>query len=146
MKSEAQENERYCMPQKTWMRNAPAEGERRKPTRRTKRLVFLAVSGVIGAGVALYARSKVSTLSIPLAILIVGLICVPALWQLFAMPERYKTKDYCLSAALYLTFWGGPVMLYVLTLHKSGVTQSVGYVYLGALLLSWGLGAFLKRR
>lgn len=73
-------------------------------------------------------------------------ICIPATWQLFFMPVDMRAKHYFFSVGLYLAFWGGPIMLYTLTFSKTGFVRTVGFIYLAALLVTWGLGAFLKEK
>lgn len=74
------------------------------------------------------------------------LICIPSTWQLFFMPVDMRAKHYFFSAGLYLAFWGGPIMLYALTFSKAEFVRTLGFIYLAALLVTWGLGAFLKEK
>ncbi len=81
----------------------------------------------------------------PLAMLgVAAVVCIPSVWHLFLMPVYLSAKHYCLIAGQYLTFWGAPFVVYASAFHRSSIPEFAGYIYLGAVLLLWGLGAFLK--
>lgn len=109
------------------------------------RCVMLIASIAIGLIAALSSYISLK-FPIPASVFIAAMICIPAVWQMFFMPVYLRAKHYFFSIGLYLAFWGGPVMLYALTFSKAECMQTVGFVYLAALLVTWGLGAFLKDR
>jgi hypothetical protein len=109
------------------------------------RCVMLIASIVIGvvAAISSYISLKFPA---PASAFVAVMICVPSVWQVFFMPVYLRAKHYFFSIGLYLAFWGGPVMLYALTFSKAGFMRTVGFIYLAALLVTWGLGAFLKEK
>lgn len=109
------------------------------------RCVMLIASIVIGLISALSSYISLK-FPIPASVFIAAMICIPAIWQMFFMPVYLRAKHYFFSIGLYLAFWGGPIMLYALTFSKAEFVRTLGFIYLAALLLTWGLGAFLKEK
>lgn len=110
------------------------------------RFIMLVVSAAFAvvAGVSSYIASD--GLSVFASVSIAVLICIPATWQFFFMSAELRLKQYCLSIGLYLTFWGAPIWVYLATFYDTKFTTGIGYALLTAMLIFWGLGAFLSDR
>ncbi len=106
------------------------------------RRIMLAVSVLVGCCMAAAVCKLVGKFT-PAALAVVGLACIPALFHLFVVPDDPALKHRFQVAAMYATVWG---VVPVLCLHTAKILPDVGgYIYLGVLLLLWGLGAFLPK-
>jgi hypothetical protein len=112
-------------------------------TLKKKRLSMFVVSILLGIVIALVSYLSLNFPAFA-SLFIFIFLCIPSVWQLFFMPVQLKAKHYFFSAGQYSLFWAGPLLLYLITFHRSDVLYTVGYIYLGAVLLLWGLGAFLR--
>lgn len=106
------------------------------------RRIMLAVSVLVGGFMAA-SVCKLGGGFTPAALALVGLACVPALFHLFVIPGDPALKHRFQVAAMYATVWG---VVPFLCLHTAKILPDIGgYIYLGVLLLLWGLGAFLPK-
>ncbi len=107
------------------------------------RNIMLVVSAVLGLAAALALVSVVHEWN-PAYLFVVLIICIPAIYHKFVIPEYPRVKHYFQVAAFYLAAWGFPVFLWLYT--SGSLPEPVGFAYLAALLITFALGAFLPRR
>ena len=115
--------------------------EQRKSGRRNIRGIMLWVSFCVGIVSVIILSFAFGFDWIYLCVAIVA--CIPALFHKFVIPERPDMRHYFQVAAMYATVWGAVPFV---CLYTAKLLPDVGgYMFLGALLLLWCLGAFLPR-